>query len=229
VHNYTIQELVLRDENERVVANNTLCLIKTTYDVLYNNRTSFLHASELTKFNELEHLRRQKSFLQGRYAAKLALTKFNPHIKLNAICIANGVFGFPYIVEPNNLSCEISLSHSFEYAAAIAFSQAYPMAIDLEKISLAKITAIKSQMSSRELELVNQESEFTLLWTVKEALAKVLKCGLYINFNLLEIAQIKIENEHYQILFKNFPHYQALAWIIDGYVLSLVAPIMIKL
>ncbi|MDO8987285.1 MAG: hypothetical protein Q7V14_03570, partial [Coriobacteriia bacterium] len=52
-----------------------------------------LHPSEMEHFTGLTHLRRQQSYLAGRYVAKRALSCYLGGVGMRDIEITNGVFG----------------------------------------------------------------------------------------------------------------------------------------
>ena len=144
--------------------------------------------------------------------------------------IASGIFDQPIV---KHLSIDIpglSLSHCQDFAIAIAFPSGHPMAIDMEKIDQNKIDVIKSQLTSNEINLaqtspLGETIACTLIWTIKEALSKVLKCGLMIPFAILEIDQPVFNKEGTCIsYFKNFGQYKSYSWVIGDYVLSIISP-----
>jgi 4'-phosphopantetheinyl transferase len=63
-----------------------------------------------------------------------------------------------------------------------------------------------------------------LLWTAKEALSKVLRCGFMIPFELLEIEMFEPNNDFAISYFKNFHQYQALSFPLANTLCSLVYP-----
>jgi phosphopantetheinyl transferase len=222
-------EIIGTNYSTKVASKNCLCLINSKFEVLLANKEVFLHPQEIDVFACFKHVKRKKSYLQGRYCAKLAVINLFPILKANEICIANGVFGFPYIAEPNYVNVEISISHSGEDAVAIAFAQSDPMAVDLEQILATRNLAIQSQLSPAEINLIIEQFQqleygFTIIWAAKEAIAKVLKCGITIDFKVFEVDSILQDNEKYIITFIKFSQYKAIVWQVRTAVCALVIP-----
>jgi 4'-phosphopantetheinyl transferase len=230
VKNCNIFEIFVIDNNSEVISKNILCLINSDFDDLFANKELFLHQQELALFNTIVHKKRQYSYLHGRYCAKLAITNLVADLQLSEIYLAQGVFGFPYIAQPNYLNLQVSISHSLNDAAAILFSQFNPMAIDIEQIYNNRHLAIQSQLKKRELYLIKRRllsnpQGLIILWTAKEALAKTLKCGMTIDFKLLEIQSVILQADgKYMVTFTKFSQYKALVWQVRTFMCALIIP-----
>lgn len=57
---------------------------------------------------------------------------------------------------------------------------------------------------------------YTLLWNIKESLSKIIKTGLMIDFKILELESIELENGYHVGYFKNFPQYKSVSLIINS-------------
>ena len=163
----------------------------------------------------------------GRYCAKQALSASTHKKDLTDILIENGVFQQPIVYYPTHKNPQVSISHTDTLGAALAFPEAHPMAIDVETINTDKDNAIQTQLTNHERRLLSSLSNTMppqLLWTVKEALSKILKCGLMIPFELLEVEDI-IQQENFCVShFKNLQQYKALSFLLAENVCSLVYP-----
>lgn len=231
MNNYKYIDIQLQNDvkNHNLTLNNCICIVTTDLDTLIQNREVFLHPSELKELASMQYPRRQISYLRGRYAAKLALQYLDIGLKLNEIGIHNGVFGFPYINPPLAVNNQVSISHNDITAFAVAFNQSHPMAIDVEQVPNDRIEAIKSQMLDKELDLainsmIDEDTALTLFWTAKEALSKIIKCGLWIDYKLLEISTFEGVSNHYVCKFKNFPQYKTNSFVYKDNVFSLILP-----
>ncbi len=124
---------------------------------------------------------------------------------------------------------QVSISHTNELGAAIAFPEVVPMGIDTELICDTNEEALEVQMTPKELNLPNvfpnANPQLTLLWTVKEALSKVLRCGLLIPFELLEVKSISKLDNFFECQFVNFSQYKAHSFFMaNNIICSLVYP-----
>jgi phosphopantetheinyl transferase len=229
--NYNIEEFsdfVLRDEKE---VTSSFVLLRLDLDELIQNRKSFLHPSEEDYYNDLIVDKRRFSYLIGRYVAKKAVASCIKETNLRNIYIKHGVFSQPIVEYMADLGprIQVSISHSNYLGAAIAFPDAHPMAIDIEPTNLGNRIEDILQLSEMEKALINNLSikkaiSLTLLWTVKEAISKVLRTGLTTNLSLFEINSIEMSNNHFVSLFSNFYQYKAVSRLKDGYVWTIVLP-----
>lgn len=186
-----------------------------------------LHFEEVAFYKSLKFEKRKKTFLIGRYCAKEAIISLFPDIDKQYICITNGLLGHPVVLSPQS-NIQISISHSSDLGIALAFPELSPMGIDIEKINnqhidiLSNITA--EEVEFNEILMLQEDIFYTLLWSSKESLSKVLKTGLYINMELYKVQNIKKENEHYIITYSNFKQYTTIAFILSDYICALTYP-----
>jgi 4'-phosphopantetheinyl transferase len=206
----------------------------TDTENLLNNIDSFkniLHNKEIEKLHTLHFPKRKISYLLGRLVAKRALSILDPQIVLKKLFINNGIFNQPLIEHQENF--EISISHSANVGVGLAFPKFHPAAIDIEQINTKQITAIQSCLTAVELKLIEDFSDLNVayfaLWTTKEALSKAIKCGLAVNFKVLEISKIKQCDTVYIMEFSNFFQYKAISFPYKDYIISFVLPIKSQL
>ncbi|MCO1604465.1 4'-phosphopantetheinyl transferase family protein [Desulfosporosinus nitroreducens] len=201
------------------------------YSIAVNNVSGILHPDEMAYFNTLKYERRQKSYLMGRYACKKVLSIYLNEPNLTAIEIAQGIFGQPTVRYFTREMPGISLSHDNSFAVAIAFPDTYSMAVDIETADEEKVEIMKLQLTVAEIEfsksgILSEPLLCTLFWTAKEALSKLIKCGLTIGFTLLESKiQEKEFDKGFHITFKNFSQYQAQAWVVGNRVFTVAYPL----
>lgn len=206
-----------------------ISIVDDSFEFLKEIRYSFLHIAELAFFDTLKFSKIQSSYLLGRYAAKMALNVFKEDVILTETRIGSGVFQQPvlYLKEAGNI--QLSISHTTERAIAVVFSEEHPMGVDVEVISAEQAETIKGIITYREknkLSLIDTDENkcLTILWTIKEALSKVLKTGLMTPFHLYEIENIEHNEGAIICNFHNFPQYQSISWISDGHAWSVVLP-----
>ncbi|KAA1244368.1 4'-phosphopantetheinyl transferase superfamily protein [Aquimarina sp. RZ0] len=220
-------QILLGRENELFRAG--FCLIKATLPGLLE-RSNMLHPSESMYFNTLKYDRRKTSYLLGRIAAKNAvLQQINQEVAPNSFSVTYGVFQFPVVKHLPSNNIQVSISHCDQIGFAVGFPEEHPMGIDIEKIDADKIEAMKSMICAEEFDKINTLPVSiligsTLIWTIKEALSKVLRTGLMIDFKILEIGELKKEEESYTSTFKHFSQYKAVSYHVGDYIYSLVLP-----
>ncbi|HTH49223.1 MAG TPA: 4'-phosphopantetheinyl transferase superfamily protein [Candidatus Limnocylindria bacterium] len=201
----------------------------TAFDAFQPEAGHWLGSEEKAYFQCLTHRRRQESFLLGRLAAKFAVSELVPTGAPAAIEIRRGVFDQPLVRGPGCAGCSVSISHDETWAVALAFQEAHPMAIDVETVTAGRILTIESQLLPQELGWAaagpDREAICTLLWTAKEALSKVLGCGLTAPMRLLSLKEFgAVGPARWRGLFENFTQYQALGTASGRTVFSLVLP-----
>ncbi len=215
-------------QREHAFFNANLCLSQSTYNDLNVLSDSFLHPRERTYLEKLQHERRRHSYLIGRYCAKQAIGAYTQNQDFQSTYIENGIFQQPVTYCPSQNNLHISISHTQSVGAALAFPEEHPMGIDIETINLTKVDVIKTQMTTAEGMLARTlnhlSSPWTYLWTAKEGLAKVLKCGFMISLELLEIESILQNENSIQSYFKHFHQYQALSFQCNEIICSVVYP-----
>src|SRR5882762_1639419 len=94
--------------------------ISAALAVAFDNQTADLNEladellgpTEIAYFSTLKFARRQRSYLLGRYAAKLALRDLLNEPDLRAIEVARGVFDQPIVLSPQNLAWSVTISHT---------------------------------------------------------------------------------------------------------------------
>ena len=219
--------LLLQHLDKQLTA--SLCISRLSLDSLKVNTLEFLHAKEQIYFTSLQYPKRQYSYLLGRFCAKHAISNYLQNKSLPSTLIENGVFNQPIVYHPLPTDVQISISHTDSMGAALAFPNAYPMGIDLEMINKAQATIMKSQLTLVEQQKAalfsdNEPMVFTILWTVKEALSKALKCGFMISFDLLEIDEMKHKENYVESSFKHFQQFRAISFPLKETVFSLVYP-----
>jgi len=175
--------------------------------------------------------RRRQSYFLGRYAAKRALNFLTDEDPAE-LTIYHGVFDNP-VVESNKtpFRFDVSITHSSDVAAAIAFPTAHPMGIDIEQVDQAKAQVVEKELTPYECALfshtdfgLSHPSMLSMAWTIKESISKVLKTGLMTPFSMYEILSISCNNYVYTSYFKNLSQYKSLSFLINNHVCSITLP-----
>ncbi|MBU6398866.1 MAG: 4'-phosphopantetheinyl transferase superfamily protein [Verrucomicrobia bacterium] len=204
------------------------CLARPPGRELLAGSARFLHPEEQELFATLKFERRQLSYLTGRFCAKHAIRLLRPDLSLSAIAIHPGVFQQP-IVCADGLAPQISISHAADWGAALAFPEEHPMAIDIEEIKEERAGVVRSQVTDAEYGLVTPLAQdeiraLTLLWTVKEAMSKVIRCGMMTPFTLFEVGSAERAGPAIVCTFPNFAQYKTTTYWACGLAITLVSP-----
>ena len=231
-----MKELLLNIDLERDTHTDTACLSilhASRYEALSENLASILHTQELKYFHSLTALKRKKDFLLGRYAAKQALMMLVPGESHAGIHIKPGVFQQPVVNGQGYEHLSVCITHSGMYAAATAFPVGHPLGIDIEWHDDAHTETLSTQVSPKELPpahlslsaLQPEVERYTRVWTVKESLSKILKCGLTTPFSLFELQADPIKEAGiWTGGFENFTQYRFLSLASEKLSFALVHP-----
>jgi 4'-phosphopantetheinyl transferase len=226
-HNIHIHKITLiRPDN---IFNATLCYGFFPCITDYEEALQSLYFEERNYFNTLQFEKRIRSYLIGRLVAKKAVSALIGEKNLKNIFIQSGIFGQPFVAS-NKQNIQISITHCNTVGAALAFPEAHPMGIDIEKITLKIIDIFKSQVTENESNQISScplsyEIGLTLLWTAKEALSKILKTGLMTPFEIFEISKIQFCDDYILCYYKNFTQYKVISFIINSYICSIAHPL----
>lgn len=206
----------------------SLCICPVQKDMDETSLQNMLHAREADYLRSLKYERRRRTFLYGRYVAKRAIVRLNEGLSLNRICVDRGVFGHPVVSAETEGSCEVSITHCDDAAAAIAFPAQLPVGIDMEIMAPDKENVLMAQLTNDERRLLRSGYPrlrmLTLLWTVKEALSKVLKTGLTTPLELFEVSSVELLEDASVSRFVHFSQYAAVSYIWGSQVCSIVYP-----
>ncbi len=189
-----------------------------------------LHPDETSYYETLKYDKRKVSYLLGRITAKTAVRELlRQDIVLQSFSVVSGVFQFPVVRHIPTHNVQVSISHCDNLGIALAFPEEHPLAVDIERIDEDKIITMKSIICVGEVEKVSEcalteATEATVLWTIKEALSKILKTGLTVNFELLEIEFIQREGAILTGIFKHFSQYRSISLVVGEHVCSIVLP-----
>ena len=188
-----------------------------------------LHPDELVVYQNFQFEKRKQSYLLGRIATKKALMNYNTTFIPTDFCVSSGVFLQPILRSQLNHNIKVSISHSNSIGIAIVFSEEHPVGVDIEKVDIKRLSTIKTSLSSTECELLHSflipiSVSYTLLWTVKEGLSKVIQTGLTLDFSLMEINVIEQNKDHFVSYFKHFHQYKAVSFFYNDFICSLIIP-----
>lgn len=225
--NTVVRRLDLVRENRTYVG--ALCMALADPGELNGLESTLLSEEELLRFRDFPVEKRRHTFLNGRRAAKLALGELLEGVDPREIRISAGVFTQPVVEHPGRTRLCVSLSHTHAAAAAVAFPEAHPIGIDVEEVHSGRAATMATQFTEAERGLLpdlplDLEVAHTLLWTLKEGLSKVLRCGMMAPFPVLEVDHLEVTPPFSACTFGSFHQYKGLALIFPGRALSVVLP-----
>lgn len=188
----------------------------------------FLSDDEYNFFTRIKNHTAKNSYLCGRYVAKNALLDLTKTYDPKTFSIGNGIFGQPVVSVAQFSNLQVSISHSSKYFAALAFFEECPMAIDVEEMNSERNSSAITQMTNYEIYEIIPKIDIInpalLLWTAKEALSKVLRTGLHVDFKVFEVDRIYYQNGNFVGNFKNFSQYKFTSYSNQNLILTTVIP-----
>ena len=190
---------------------------------------NLLHPEELSIYRNYQFEKRKQSYLLGRIATKKALMRHNSTFIPTDFYIKSGVFQQPIVCSTLNYNIKVSIAHSNSIGLAIVFSEEHPAGVDIEKVDVKRLSTIQSSLSSSECAILDSFSipisvGYTLLWTVKEGLSKIIQTGLTLDFSIMSISDIEPHEDHYVSYFEHFHQYKAYSFFHHEYICSIVFP-----
>lgn len=180
-----------------------------------------MHQDEVAYLNSLKYDSRKSSYLLGRISAKNAISTFIPaKTAMNSFKVGFGVFQFPVIEYLPYSDYQVSVRHCDASGISMAYPEAHPIGLDIEKINPEKVHSMISMFTQEEIALTNLYLKdkvlvYILLWTAKESLSKILKTGMMIDFKYLELDSPNYENVLYLGNFKNFSQYKSFSIVLN--------------
>jgi 4'-phosphopantetheinyl transferase EntD len=165
---------------------------------------------------------RYNEFVHSRYIAKKAVQQLMPEIPMGNIQVLKGVFEQP-VLEVSNCSAvyDVSVSHKDTIAAALVFPQSHPAGIDIDVAVPSNIAALDRMLTPHERQLGQPKM---IIYTAKEALSKVMRCGLTAPLHFLEVNSLQKEEIFYRGVFTNIPQYQFISFATEAYIITIVFP-----
>jgi phosphopantetheinyl transferase len=191
-----------------------------------------LSETEQNYFKRFTYLKRQREWLGGRTAAKIALLELDPTMQPNGfqdLSILPDMHGRPIPDKTSGIS--LSISHSGRFAVALAVKGA-ACGVDLQRTS-TKLPGLTDRFaSSRELSLLSsgemmaeeELTRLTMLWATKEALKKKIlhdQPALFSGIHLQHIARLEQHIYRFTCSINNHPEQSVMVYSFPPYILAL--------
>lgn len=175
------------------------------------NLLSVLSEKELEYLDTLKNVKNRIQWISGRYAVKTALFKYKLDrgalMDLSCIDVLKEKDSSPSIIQYPELC--VSITHSYPYCIGVVANN--KIGIDLEKISEIKESLIRHFYSEKEqmlLESLKDTNEYSkqamIFWTRKEAVSKVYRLGMQMDFKKLCTMTEIVDKEYFPICIKSF-------------------------
>lgn len=196
----------------------------------YEEANEILQAGELDYFLQLKSNIRKKQFFLGRSVGKKAISLYLNENNLKGVEISSGVFRQPFVRYCSHDNPAVTLSHSADFAVAIAYEPGHIMGVDVEQVDSGRAGIFKENLTRHEKDLAErtgceQNLVSNVMWTIKEALSKAIKCGMTVPLDILEVEQLHLQSDgSFFSTFKHFGQYKACSWLLRGFALSIVLP-----
>jgi phosphopantetheinyl transferase len=197
---------------------------------------AFCGPREIAQLRTFTMARGRQAFLHGRLAAKAAiramLGRLDPAARFDPrrVEVDNDLLGRPIVHGAPGLG--VSLSHCQGIAAAVAFPLDLPLGLDLERVRPQNVLALSDRIAPEELAMARFAAPpgahaalpLTLAWCLKEALGKLLGCGLATAPEVLAIASLGPAPNGVAAGYAHAVGYQGLATVSASMILALAAP-----
>ena len=165
---------------------------------------------------------RYSEFVHSRYIAKKAVQNLIPEIPIGNIQVLKGVFEQPVLVISNcSAAYDVSVSHKDTIAAALVFPQSHPAGIDIDVADPANSAALDRMLTLHERQISQPKM---IMYTAKEALSKVMRCGLTAPLHFLEVNSLQKDGIFYRGVFTNITQYQFISFPGNAYMFTMVFP-----
>jgi 4'-phosphopantetheinyl transferase len=218
--------ILLKRKEKNFVA--SFCFIKKGLPHLIKD-LSFLHPDEEKYYYSLKFDPRKASYLLGRNSAKQAIYQLTGIEDMQSIFIDFGIFQFPIVKGVVNQNIQVCISHCEDMGISVAYPEDHPLGIDIERINPNKTNVLEQHISVTEQQLLLQKNippctGYTIIWTIKEALSKIFRTGLTMDFKQVEINSFQKKGAVYTSDFRNYAQYKAISCHSGNYVCSLILP-----
>jgi phosphopantetheinyl transferase len=160
---------------------------------------NFLSKAELARLLDFSSEKRRCEWLGGRLAAKEAVADCldGGERSPRGIEILVEENGRPYVTKEIGKAPYISISHSGEYAVAVAVHS--PCGIDVQEVKQTLIRVVDRFASPKEQEMLAgvlpqgwpQARQLALLWSAKEAVRKMIDLEPLLGFSEMVLEEIK--------------------------------------
>jgi 4'-phosphopantetheinyl transferase len=190
-----------------------------------DNTWEGLSPDELKKIDSIGLEKRKKQYYCGRMTTKKALSFFTNELIFRDVSVINEASGCPVI---QNSRYATSITHTHEIVASIVFKKEFSFGIDVENVRKNAVGALRSVITTDD-HVPDNLSCLTVAWTLKEALAKALKCGFRLPREELELTLLPQSANIFSCAYTKHPEFQGRARIYHNKSCAIAYPTDIDL
>lgn len=167
---------------------------------------------------------RQSEFLLSRWLTKDLVRRFYIEKAWPEIEVANSVFGQPLLCDTGcGHNLRISISHKKELAGSLVFDAEHPVALDIEQMHYP--TSLLRTVEEDELQALDRAGLSAIhAWSAKEALSKVLGCGITVERKFFKTTEWQQQENFYTGEYAHFLQYRFIGFIVSGHIITLALP-----
>ncbi|OPZ94983.1 MAG: 4'-phosphopantetheinyl transferase [Firmicutes bacterium ADurb.Bin419] len=171
------------------------------------NLLSVLSEKETEHLGTLRNEKNRIQWMAGRYAVKSALFKYKMQkgvfFDLKCIDVLKGADSAPYILQYPDLC--VSITHSYPYCIGLVSEK--KTGIDLERINEPNDALIRHFYCEGEQRILAKmrgteryKEQAITFWTRKEAVSKLLKLGMQMDFKKLDTSSDRLVVDNHRII-----------------------------
>ncbi|HLZ87938.1 MAG TPA: 4'-phosphopantetheinyl transferase superfamily protein [Puia sp.] len=169
---------------------------------------------------------RYSEFVHSRYITKRAVQQLMGDVPMDKIQLLKGVFEQPILeIAGSGAGYDASVAHKDDIAASLIFPRYHPAGIDIDVTVPRNSNTLNRLITEHEQQVCRGDSEKKMvIYTAKEALSKIIRCGLTVPVHFLEVNDLQKEEIFYCGVFTNFCQYRFMSFAGDEYIITMVFP-----
>lgn len=167
---------------------------------------------------------RQTEYLLSRWLTKDLVRRFYIEKSWPEIEVASSVFGQPVLCDTGcGHNLRLSISHKKELAGSLVFDAEHPMALDIEQMQYP--VSLLRTIEEDELQALEKNGLSAMhAWSAKEALSKVLGCGITVDKRLFKTTDWQQQKHFYTGEYAHFLQYRFIGFIVSEHIITLAFP-----
>ena len=167
---------------------------------------------------------RQSEFFLSRLLTKDLVRRFYVEKAWHEIEVANSVFGQPVLCDTGcGHNLRISIAHKKELTGSLVFDAEHPLALDIEQMQYPP--SLLRTMEADELQALDKMGLSAMhAWSAREALSKVLGCGITVDMRFFKTTNWEQYDNFYTGEYAHFLQYRFVGFIVNEHIVTLALP-----